>query len=289
MSKRNFETFLNSLKRSISTWKYYTDFEKVYSNVTKLESEIKLLESLIGSNNIKDDFEKLIEEHPSVLKCIPLLMAKRNTDKISIMDHKKLHLFDFNSMTNSVHEYSNFMEKTDLFALINRSTITSLKDYIIGVEVGLDSNARKNRTGKIMEDIVEKYLQEAGFVKGQDYFKELNKSKMEKLWNLDLSKVFNQGKTEKRFDFVVKTNTQTYAIEVNFYSSGGSKLNETARSYKSISVDSKLIKNFHFIWVTDGIGWLSAKNNLLETFEVNENIYSLTDLEDGIFLHLFKN
>jgi type II restriction enzyme len=107
-------------------------------------------------------------------------------------------------------------------------------------------------------------------------------SDLEKFANLDLSKISNQGDTEKIFDFVIMSSKCVYGCECNFYASQGSKLNETARSYKTLFIESKEIKGFKFVWFTDGIGWISAKNNLKETFDVSANIYNIKDLENGI-------
>lgn len=159
-------------------------------------------------------------------------------------------------------------------------------DYVLGVETGLNSNARKNRGGHLMEDLVERYIVQAGFIRDTTYFKEMCLSEIEDKFHLDLSAISNQGKTEKRFDFVLVKDNIIYAIECNFYSSGGSKLNETARSYKSIALESQNIENFKFVWFTDGKGWESARNNLEETFEVLDTLYSIHDLENGILFHL---
>lgn len=139
-----------------------------------------------------------------------------------------------------------------------------------------------------MENLVEKYIVSAGFVKDISYFKEMYLIDIERKWNIDLSKLSNQGKAAKRFDFVVKTDNMIYAIETNFYGGGGSKLNETARSYKMLSQEADTIDGFTFVWFTDGIGWKSARGNLRETFEVMEHVYSIDDMEQGIMLHLFK-
>ena len=174
------------------------------------------------------------------------------------------------------------MRKTGLFDLIANHIISNLVDYATGVETGLDSNGRKKRGGALMENLVESFIVKTGYVKGENYFKEMYLSEIENKWNLDLSAISNQGKTEKRFDFVIKTQNLVYGIEVNFYASQGSKLNETARSYKTIALESKDIDGFKFAWFTDGKGWNSARNNLEETFDVLDDIYNIKDLENGI-------
>ena len=191
-------------------------------------------------------------------------------------------------MNYTIDEYSKFMRNTGLFDLLENHIINNLVDYIMGVEVGMDTNGRKNRTGEAMEDLVESYLIKYGLVKNKTYFKEMTKTEIEKKFNYDLSKISNNGKTEKRFDFVVKIDNRIYAIECNFYGSSGSKLNETARSYKNLALESKQIDEFIFVWITDGIGWNTAKHNLEETFDVLDTLYNLKDLDEGVLSSLFK-
>ena len=196
--------------------------------------------------------------------------------------------FSFKKMNNSIEDYKMFMRKTGLFDLIQNHIINNLVDYVTGVETGLDSNSRKNRGGHLMEKLVESYIVKAGFKKDINYLKEEYISQIEKRFDIDLSAISNKGKAEKRFDFVVKTDNMIYAIETNFYTGGGSKLNETARSYKTLALEAKTIDGFTFVWFTDGIGWKKAKNNLEETFDVMEHIYNIKDLENGIISKVFK-
>lgn len=166
--------------------------------------------------------------------------------------------------------------------MMKNHIINNLVDYATGVETGLDSNGRKNRGGHLMESLVESFLQRAGFVKDETYFKEMEIHKITEKWGIDLSAISNRGKTEKRFDYVVKTANQLYLIETNCYLSGGSKLNETARSYKQIAQEIDTVDGVTFVWFTDGKGWSKARHNLEETFDVMEHIYNIRDLENGI-------
>ncbi len=284
---RNFNDWLSTMRDSIATWKYYTDFEKVYRNVDAIKIELNILNSLIGSKNIETDFKNILTDYPKTLKVIPVLLAKREKE-IKIKDAEKEYLFNFKKMNYTIDEYSKFMRNTGLFDLLENHIINNLVDYIMGVEVGMDTNGRKNRTGEAMEDLVESYLIKYGLVKNKTYFKEMTKTEIEKRFNYDLSKISNNGKTEKRFDFVVKIDNRIYAIECNFYGSSGSKLNETARSYKNLALESKQIDEFIFVWITDGIGWNTAKHNLEETFDVLDTLYNLKDLDEGVLSSLFK-
>ena len=278
--EKNFNEWLSTMRDSIATGRYYTDFEKVYSNVESIKVELNILNSLIGSRNIENEFKQLFKEYPKTLKVVPILLAKREKE-IKITDAEGEFLFDFNKPNYTIEEYTKFMRETGLFDLLEKHIINNLVDYVTGVEVGMDTNGRKNRTGDAMEDLVESYLVKHGLIKGVSYFKEMTKSEIEEKFNLDLNCISNQGKTEKRFDFVLYVNNHVYACECNFYGSSGSKLNETARSYKNLAIESKQVEGFTFVWFTDGVGWNTAKHNLEETFDVLDTIYNLKDLDEG--------
>lgn len=286
MENRNFNTWLSSFRYSIADFGYYIDFKKVYKNVDSIKIELNILNSLIGSKNIETDFENLIAKYPETLKCIPILLAVREYE-IFAGENGDVKLYTFNKQINTIEDYKLFMRKTGLFDLLSNHIINNLYDYVTGVETGLDSNGRKNRGGHQMEDLVESYIQKAGFKKDINYFKEMYVSEVSRKWNIDLSAVSNQGKMEKRWDFVVKTDNCIYLIETNFYGSGGSKLNETARSYKTIATEMKNVKGAKFVWFTDGAGWKSAARNLEETFDVLDDIYSINDMQNGVMKDLF--
>ncbi|HJJ46835.1 MAG TPA: DpnII family type II restriction endonuclease, partial [Methanocorpusculum sp.] len=182
--------------------------------------------------------------------------------------------YDFTTSTGD--NYAEFMRETGLFNLMQKHIVNNLYDYVLGVETGIDSNGRKNRGGHLMENLVEKHLH------GFTYYKEMTTNEIERKFGLDMSALTNNGKVSKRFDFVVRGSNIIYGIECNFYTEAGSKLQETARSYKGIALESKDIPKFKFIWITDGIGWRAAKKVLLETAEVLEDIYNIEELENNI-------
>lgn len=284
---RNFNEWLYGFRNSIADYDYYIDFKKVYRNIDKMKIELNILNSLIGSKNIEHDFEKIIIKYPEVLKCIPLLLAVR-TNEIYAIDDDGAFTYNFKNQNLTIEQYKMFMKKTGLFDLMQNHIINNLVDYATGVETGLDSNGRKNRGGHLMENLVESFIRKADFIKDINYFKEMYIHQITDKWNIDLSAISNKGKMEKRFDFVIKTTNMIYGIETNFYSSGGSKLNETARSYKTLALETNTIDGFTFVWFTDGKGWASARNNLEETFDIMEHIYNIKDLENGIITEVFK-
>ena len=282
---RNFNEWLSKFKTSISDYTYYVDFEKIYKNVDKVKVELNILNSLIGSKNIEEEFQDILIKYPETLECIPLLLAVRSRE-IFVKDEINEYLFKFDKMVYSIKDYIRFMKESGLFNLLQNHIINNLYDYVLGIEVGLDSNGRKNRGGHLMENLVESYIIKAGYKKDINYFKEMYLKDIEKKWNLDLSEMSGNNTSTKRFDFVIKTDKQVYVIETNFYSGGGSKLNETARSYKMLAQESKKVDGVTFIWFTDGTGWNSARKNLEETFNELETMYNIDDLENGILENL---
>ena len=282
---RNFNEWLSKFKTSISDYTYYVDFEKIYKNVDKVKVELNILNSLIGSKNIEEEFQNILIKYPETLECIPLLLAVRSRE-IFVKDEINEYLFKFDKMVYSIKDYIRFMKESGLFNLLQNHIINNLYDYVLGIEVGLDSNGRKNRGGHLMENLVESYIIKAGYKKDVNYFKEMYLKDIEKKWNLDLSEMSGNNTSTKRFDFVIKTDKQVYVIETNFYSGGGSKLNETARSYKMLAQESKKVDGVTFIWFTDGTGWNSARKNLEETFNELETMYNIDDLENGILENL---
>lgn len=287
--KRNFNDIIRNLKETIADYEYYVNFDKIYKNIMKYQVELNILNSLIGSKHIETDFLNILNNYPNVLLLIPLLLAIRNYE-ISIID-EKLIKYNFKTRNMSDEEYLEFMRRTKLFDLFENTKIKNLSDYITGIEVGLDTNARKNRTGKTMENIVEKYIQKINNI--EEYHREMTKKEIYNNYNVNIDELLavhnpDLKEAEKRFDFVVKTKKKLYLIETNFYNSSGSKLNETARSFKALSKSISSLENVSFIWITDGYGWLAAKNNLKEAYDVIEHFYTLYDLEQNILEKVIK-
>lgn len=281
--KRIFTYWLNTFRPSINGYDYYTDFEKVYENAATLKVEINILNSLVGSKDIENEFATLVSKYPECLKAVPILLAVR-ANEIYCQDENGAINYRFDKKEQTTEQYIYFMRETGLFDMMEKHIISNLFDYVTGVEVGLGSNGRKNRGGHQMEDLVESFIKKTGAT----YYKEMYLSEIEDKWGVDLSAISADGTTTKRWDFVVKTANKIYVIETNFYTSGGSKLNETARSYKMIAEEAKSVNGVDFVWITDGGGWTSARRNLEETFDVLDNMYNITDMENGIFIELFK-
>lgn len=278
---RNFDDWFSKFKVSIAGYSYYVDFPKVIKNVERIKIELNILNSLIGSQHIERDFEDIIMKYPETLKCIPILLAVRLSE-IHAQDEDGSFSYRFDSMNYSLEQYKVFCRKTGLFDLISNHMVNNLVDYALGIETGLDSHARKSRGGTQMENLVENYIKKAGFILGENYLKESYLQNAVNAWGVVLPALAEIETARKRLDFIVNTGKQIYGIETNFYAVGGSKLNETARSYQLLGQQSQEIDGFTFVWITDGFGWCSAKPNLKETFNSLPTLFNINELENGI-------
>lgn len=279
--KRDFESIINKLEVTNAGYDWFVDFKKVYKNVNDVLVPLNILNSLVNREDFDENFIDLIHKYPEVLKAIPILLAVRE-EKIYVLDETtKTFYFDF--LKNTDQEYLDFLKKTGLKDLLTKGRIKNLVDYVTGVEVGLDTNARKNRTGEAMEKLVKLYLKEN--IGEENFLYQETKIKISEKYNIpELNKleVKNKGKdADKKFDFAFKYQDCVYLVEANFYNKGGSKLNEVARSYEKLADEINNETKIKFIWITDGQGWLTAKNNLEESYEHQEYLFTIDDLRNN--------
>lgn len=279
--QRNFDDWFNTFRASINISRCYVDFSSSYKDkdMEVLNVEMHILDVLVNADNPEEKFRFIANEYPCCLKVIAMLMDMSDYE-IYFMNENGTLSHNF----KDTEQYIIFMRSTGIFKMLQKHVISNLHDYIAGIKAGLNLNGRKNRGGHQMENLVESFLKKAGV----EYDPQMYIEDIEHEYHINLSPI-SAGKTStKRFDFVVRTEKFIYAIETNFYTSGGSKLNETARSYKMLAEESRYIERFRFMWITDGGGWESAKHNLEETFNAMTHIYNIADMEEGIFIRLFK-
>ena len=294
--KMCFDDLKNTLKDSIFTWNYFTDFEKAKANVKNMEVELNILNYLIGRNNIEDEFIQLIEKYPNIRKALPLLIAVRKnklyetpiiSDISTLVPENKQFIFYDDLSTLIKKELLIFFNESGLKEIFENKLVKNLVDYCFGVEVGFDTNARKNRTGKLMENIVSRYLE--NFCSKNQAFQFIAQATQERI-----EECFNCGikidKNSRRFDFALYNQilNKLYLIEVNYYGGGGSKLKATAGEYQYLN-DFLKDQSLDFIWITDGQGWLSAINSLEETFNHNDHVVNLHMIENGILNKICLN
>lgn len=278
-----FKYLVETLKESIFTWDYFVDFEKVKENVVKIEKELNLLNVLIGKSDIEKEFIKLIEEYPKVRTVLPILIAIRNSkirethlidDFDVLLSENKEPLFNSNTpLTPKLKtDLIKFFNDTGLKKIFTDKNIKNIVDYCFGVEVGMDTNARKNRTGTSMEKLVEKIVENFCIKNNLEYMSQATQNKIKTKWNFNVQ----LDKTNRIFDFAIysKTKNKIFVIETNFYGGGGSKLKSTAGEYKALS-DFLKTQKIDLIWVTDGIGWKTTKKALYETFLHNDYVVNI--------------
>lgn len=264
-----FKIFLSQLSETNATLDYFTDFKKIKSNVNKISIKLNQLNYLIGKESLKEAISELYEENPKVFEVLDILIAIRKNKKAKTFNNKgEIVLLD--TYFNSPELILEYIEETGLAEIFRNKDVTNLVDYVFGIEVGLDTNARKNRGGDNMSKAVSLIFDKADVF----YKKEVN--------NTAFPEIISLGADVKRFDFVVKTQKKTYLIETNYYNSGGSKLNETARAYSDVAPKINQYEGYEFVWITDGQGWFSAKNKLEEAYNIIPSLYNLITLEDFI-------
>lgn len=265
-----FATFMSQLKETNQTLGFFCDFDKIHDNVEDIKLSLCMLNSLIGADDMQSAVETIWRRDKSAFNVMDILIAVRSEGKKKVLNSLG-ECVVLDSLFESVDGVMEFLNDTGLTEVFQSQKITNLVDYVFGVETGLDSNARKNRSGHVMENVVAEIFENNGV----DYRTEVYSSE----W-AEMTKAL--GDDEKRFDFVIETPQKIYLIEVNFYSGGGSKLNEVARAYSDIAPKINAVDGFEFVWVTDGIGWNSAKNKLQEAFNIIPSIYNLTSIEEFV-------
>ncbi len=266
---KNFELFMSQLQETNQTLDFFCDFGKISANVAEVEMSLNTLNYLIGKDDLSKSVSEIWKRDRHVFEVLGILIAVRDEGKKPVVDCNG-NVVLLKSYFESSDKVVEFLEGTGLAEIFSSRRIKNLVDYVFGIETGLDTNARKNRSGHIMEDTVARVFRS----KGIKFRQEVYSSEFPQLSVL--------GADEKRFDFFIKTPLKKYLIEVNFYSGGGSKLNEVARAYTDLAPKVNSVDGFEFVWITDGIGWKSARNKLEEAYNTIPSVYNLTNLSSFV-------
>ena len=267
---KDFNKFLSQLQETNQTLDFFCDFDKIAANVDNIKLSLCILNSLIGTTDLRRSVETIWNRDRSAFSVMDILIAVRSEGKKAVLSSSG-ECIVLDRLFTSVDGVIEYLEGTGLANIFRQKKINDLVDYVFGIETGLDSNARKNRSGHVMEDMVANILTRNGIKFRQEVYSTEWPNLQREL-----------GDDEKRFDFVIRTENKTYLLEVNFYSGGGSKLNEVARSYSEIAIKVNSVPGFEFVWITDGIGWKSAKNKLQEAYSIIPRVYNLTSIKDFI-------
>ena len=267
---KDFDKFMSQLQETNQTLDFFCDFDKIAANVENIKLSLCMLNSLIGTTDLRRSVETIWNRDRSAFSVMDILIAVRSEGKKAVLNSAGECII-LDRLFTSVDGVVEYLEGTGLANIFRERRINDLVDYVSGIEVGLDSNARKNRSGNVMEEMI------------ADILKKHDITFRQKVCSTEWPDIQNiLGNDEKEFDFVITTDAKTYVVEVNFYNSGGSKLNEIARSYSDIGPKINSVQGFEFVWITDGVGWKSARNKLQEAYNIIPSIYNLVSIEDFI-------
>ena len=269
-TQEQFDLFISQLRETNATLDFYCDFPKIAKNVADIEISLNTLNYLIGKEDLRSAVQALWDRDKRVFEVMDILIATRKKDGKKYIDNDG-SMHSIHSLFSSVDGVMKFIEGTGLDKVFKNKEVKDLVDYVFGVETGLDTNARKNRSGEITETLVARIFDNAGIT----YREQVSSKEFPAI-----SAVL--GADQKVFDFAITSHGKIYLIEVNFYSGGGSKLNEVARSYTDVAPKVNGVPGFEFVWITDGEGWNSARNKLEEAFAAIPSIYNLTTISEFI-------
>ena len=268
-----FQLFVSQLSETNATLGYFTDFAKIRSNVKKIAIKLNQLNYLIGKTDLKEAIRDLYQENPKVFEILDILIAIRKNKKAKTFNNQG-EIVALDSYFHSPDKIFEYIQETGLAEVFQNKDVTNLVDYVFGIEVGLDTNARKNRGGDNMANAVALLFNSENLL----FESEVSSTLFPEITSL--------GVDVKRFDFVIKTRQKTYLIETNYYNSGGSKLNEVARAYSDVAPKINQYPNYEFVWITDGQGWLTAKNKLEAAFNIIPCVYNLATV--AVFIERIK-
>lgn len=260
---------MSQLQETNQTLDFFCDFGKISANIAEVEMSLNTLNYLIGKDDLAKGVADIWQRDSKVFEVLSILIAVRDEGKKPVVDSKG-NVVLLRSYFGSAAKVVEFLQDTGLADIFMSRRIKNLVDYVFGIETGLDTNARKNRSGHIMENTVAKR------------FRENKINFRQEVYSSEFPELSVLGADEKRFDFYIETSNKKYLIEVNFYSGGGSKLNEVARAYTELAPKINSVKGFEFVWITDGVGWKSARNKLEEAYHTIPSVYNLTNLSTFI-------
>jgi len=288
-----FDQFVSSLRPSLKLWDYFVNWDKVFRNTREIEIHLNLWNFLLGKENFDDECRRLLFEHPQIVQALPSMVVRDGAGSQSFAVVKDLHdikaaesKFDFSKSADSegaVEAALEFIHSTGLVKLFAKDGVKNLVDYVLGVEAGVDSNARKNRSGSAMEAVVGGYLEGFANKYNVSFISQATPAEILSRWGFEVP----VDKSSRRFDFAISDGKKLVLMEVNFYGGGGSKLKATAGEYKGLG-EFLNVPNLAFVWVTDGQGWQTTLRPLREAFDKLDYIWNLSWLAEDYLADLFE-
>ncbi|MDD4907452.1 MAG: type II restriction endonuclease [Candidatus Omnitrophica bacterium] len=281
--------FQETLMISNKSFAYFVDWRKVKANIKKYEYEINILNYLVGVSEPKVKLREILFKNPEVLPVLPLIIAVRDLEIAVIEDpvrpSETLKKYDFNKKNNlskeEVDDVVNFCHSSGVLNLFIDLKIKNLRDYLLGLETGIDTNARKNRSGDAMESLISPILDRIKDIKviKQKTFKYLKEEE-----GIDIP----QKLLNRKFDYVIITNDKKINLEVNYYDGQGSKPQEIVDSY--INRNNELLgAKWGFIWLSDGMGWKKGLHQMTNAFNDMDYVLNIEFARKGILNEIIKS
>lgn len=292
--------FQETLTVTNRDFKFLTDWKKIEKVVKKYRFEIALFDVLIKSYNFDNELRQLLSKYPDAIKVLPLLLALSNKDSEELVlvedflnwNFAEFHFNfrEFNGSSEHLDKAARLFEKTGLKNFFLNLSAKSILDYTIGVQVGLDTNARKNRSGHIMEKLIEEEI--LSYKKSDEItFEVFTQKKFKFLKEKDI--LYPNELSERKADFLLVKDKNWVNIEVNFYNTSGSKPEEIVNAYTE---RQRYIKNSggHFVLITDGLGWRkktkdNVQNQVKIAFKELDYIMNLHFVKEGYLLKVLKH
>jgi type II restriction enzyme len=289
-----FNFLMDTLSDAIRTWDYFVNWDKVFQNSRELEIQLGIWDYLLGKEDFEKEFRFLLGKYPEIVMAIPSLIVRdgANSKRFQILissegKEDKIKPFDFSRPIESneeIEEALEFVKESGLVKIFRRDGVKNLSDYLLGVEAGVDSNGRKNRSGTGMETLIEKHITEiVSRNPGWDYLARPTLKKIEEVWGLSVQ----LGNARRTFDFVIFANGKLFVIEVNIYGGGGTKLKSVAGEFVTLNEQLKST-SATFIWITDGLGWNTTRRQLKDSFSSIDHILNLRLLSEGALEEIVK-
>lgn len=154
---KDFNKFMSQLQETNQTLDFFCDFEKIESNVSDIKLSLCMLNSLIGAADLRKSVEAIWKRDRTAFRVMDILIAVRSNGKKVILDSSGQCVV-LDSLFTSVDGVMEYLEETGLADIFRQKKINDLVDYVFGIETGLDSNARKNRSGHVMEKWLQIFL-----------------------------------------------------------------------------------------------------------------------------------
>lgn len=271
----NLQLFTQSITPDIIPVNRFVDWNSINGKIKTLRREIALIESIDKSEPL-NDLKEILLTNSNALDVLKLLIA-HTPDRVFFSDGRHIDFIEDKKKIAAgdkkrASEIAKIFKEIGLFEFLNE--VRSVRDVVKGVLIGLQPNSRKSWRGLIFEERIKNMLEKVLVsVEATTGIRLSYKSQV----TIDLI----QG--QKVLDYMLfNGNEPTAAIEVNFYSTSGSKPSEVLeRAYPDLERNLKKSK-IPLIVISDGIGWLKMQKSIERALGLLSNLMTIKQAEEGM-------